>query len=448
LRFSMGPIVVGMLNQYYDFSWDFQFDPGEPYKLLEGKAVIRIKDYETYKLAEGNVDSNTENENRVISRLTYYVIQRLKTSLSAPSPELRQNLTPTSREIDDLMNVDPDRIQLEEWVTLPDLSLELFSSSEQMEDYMTDKQWDVFISHASEDKEDIAKPLAEALSEKGVKVWYDKFTIKLGDSLRRKIDEGLAQSRYGIVILSYSFFAKEWPQKELDGLAAREYKGEKVILPIWHNVTRDEIMGYSPMLADRYAISTSQGLDVVVDEVLHVIKPVEMNNTVSNLTNAEQYPLEAPNRGDFPRPNLPIEIDSQEIVRFFTYVERALDTRFKTLERAGITVQKTVDTGKMYSYQVRYKNNLIYHFSMRQDDGNNFRISFLDGWTEPIHENASTAFGTIHASLDNPTPMIQITNLSLLKEITRSADLTYEELVESIWAKTCDVIEQRRKQYR
>jgi hypothetical protein len=85
---------------------------------------------------------------------------------------------------------------------------------------------------------------------------------------------------------------------------------------------------------------------------------------------------------------------------------------------------------------------------MRQDDGNNFRISFLDGWTEPIHENASTAFGTIHASLDNPTPMIQITNLSLLKEITRSADLTYEELVESIWAKTCDVIEQRRKQYR
>jgi formylglycine-generating enzyme required for sulfatase activity len=134
--------------------------------------------------------------------------------------------------------------------------------------------WDVFISHAWEDKEDIARPLAEALRRKGLRVWYDEFTLTLGDSLRRSIDRGLAQSRYGVVILSPNFFAKEWPQKELDGLAAREVSGEKVVLPIWHNVTVEQVREYSPTLADRVAVSSDRGLEHVVKELLRVIKPV------------------------------------------------------------------------------------------------------------------------------------------------------------------------------
>jgi formylglycine-generating enzyme required for sulfatase activity len=131
--------------------------------------------------------------------------------------------------------------------------------------------WDVFISHAWEDKEDIAGPLAEALRRKGLRVWYDEFTLTLGDSLRRSIDRGLAQSRYGVVILSPHFFAKEWPQKELDGLAAREDGSGKVILPIWHNVTREEVSRFSPTLADRLAVSTAKGLDAVVEEILRAL---------------------------------------------------------------------------------------------------------------------------------------------------------------------------------
>ena len=133
--------------------------------------------------------------------------------------------------------------------------------------------WDVFISHAWEDKEDIARPLAEALRQKGLRVWYDEFTLTLGDSLRRSIDRGLAQSRYGVVILSPNFFAKEWPQKELDGLVAREVPGEKVILPVWHNITADQIREYSPTLADRVAVKSDRGLEYVVEELLRVIKP-------------------------------------------------------------------------------------------------------------------------------------------------------------------------------
>ena len=80
-----------------------------------------------------------------------------------------------------------------------------------MSDAMQQPSWDVFISHASEDKETVARPLAEALARRGVKVWFDAEQLTLGDSLRRSIDQGLAQSRYGIVILSRRFFAKEWP---------------------------------------------------------------------------------------------------------------------------------------------------------------------------------------------------------------------------------------------
>ena len=80
------------------------------------------------------------------------------------------------------------------------------------------EEYDAFISHASEDKEELVRPLADALVERGLKVWYDEFNLTVGDSLRRSIDKGLAKSRFGIVVLSSSFFAKNWTQYELDGL--------------------------------------------------------------------------------------------------------------------------------------------------------------------------------------------------------------------------------------
>lgn len=104
------------------------------------------------------------------------------------------------------------------------------------------EKYDAFISHATEDKEEFVRPLARALAQAGFKIWYDEFALKIGDSLRRSIDRGLSQSKYGIVILSDAFFKKNWPQYELDGLIAREMAGEKVVLPIWHKVSKDEVI--------------------------------------------------------------------------------------------------------------------------------------------------------------------------------------------------------------
>ncbi len=116
--------------------------------------------------------------------------------------------------------------------------------------------YDAFICHASEDKKSIVRPLAAALDELRFRVWYDEFELKVGDSLRQSIDKGLVNSRYGIVILSKAFFAKDWPQYELNGLTAREIDGEKVILPVWHGVTKADILQYSPPLADKIAVVT------------------------------------------------------------------------------------------------------------------------------------------------------------------------------------------------
>ncbi|MGH3776791.1 MAG: toll/interleukin-1 receptor domain-containing protein [Pseudonocardiaceae bacterium] len=63
------------------------------------------------------------------------------------------------------------------------------------------KDWDVFISHASQDKDEIVRPLAIALQEQSLRVWYDEFELRIGDSLRRKIDQGIARSAFGIVVL-------------------------------------------------------------------------------------------------------------------------------------------------------------------------------------------------------------------------------------------------------
>lgn len=133
--------------------------------------------------------------------------------------------------------------------------------------------YDLFISHAWEDKDTFVQALAERLRAEGLKVWYDNFEFKIGDGLRRKIDQGLAKSRFGVVILSPHFFAKRWPQEELEGLSAMETADRKVILPVWHSITKAELLRISPTLAGRYAAKSVDGIDKVVTDILANVRP-------------------------------------------------------------------------------------------------------------------------------------------------------------------------------
>lgn len=134
------------------------------------------------------------------------------------------------------------------------------------------KIYDVFISHASEDKDAVARPLAIALEAAGLTVWYDEFEMRIGDSLRRKIDCGLAHSRFGIVVISRDFIKKGWTNYELNGIVTRTVSGEQVMLPIWHNITKDEVIAYSPTLADKVARNTAtDSIDDIASEIVELI---------------------------------------------------------------------------------------------------------------------------------------------------------------------------------
>ena len=136
------------------------------------------------------------------------------------------------------------------------------------------RSWDVFISHAGEDKAAIARPLYDALTGLGVDVWFDDAELRIGDSLRRKIDQGLARSAFGVVIFSEAFFSKGWPQYELDGIVTRSNAGEQNLLPIWHKVTKDEVRAQSPSLADKVARSTAEfTAQEIADEIARRVRP-------------------------------------------------------------------------------------------------------------------------------------------------------------------------------
>ncbi|MCL5123674.1 MAG: toll/interleukin-1 receptor domain-containing protein [Deltaproteobacteria bacterium] len=134
--------------------------------------------------------------------------------------------------------------------------------------------YDVFICHASEDKNEIARPLAESLRNAGLEVWYDEFTLKLGDSLRQSIEKGIASSKYGVVILSNAFFAKKWPQEELNGLYSKHIDGDKTIIPVWHHVDHKDVVSEMPILADKIAVKSIEGMDLVVQKVMDVVRSV------------------------------------------------------------------------------------------------------------------------------------------------------------------------------
>ena len=133
-------------------------------------------------------------------------------------------------------------------------------------------EYDVFISHASEDKDEVVRPLAIALRDKGIVVWYDEFELKIGDSLRRKIDKGLANSRFGIVVISKSFIKKGWTNYELDGIVSKAVSGEQILLPIWHDISKKEVIDFSPSLSDKLARNTAiNTIEEIAEEISDMI---------------------------------------------------------------------------------------------------------------------------------------------------------------------------------
>ena len=121
------------------------------------------------------------------------------------------------------------------------------------------EEYDVFVSHAWEDKDSFVNEFVDELRKLGINVWYDQSEIKWGDSMRAKIDNGLRTSKFGIVVLSPDYIkeGKYWTKAELDGLFQLESINGKSLLPIWHNLTKKEVMNFSPIIASKLAMNTA-----------------------------------------------------------------------------------------------------------------------------------------------------------------------------------------------
>jgi hypothetical protein len=117
--------------------------------------------------------------------------------------------------------------------------------------------YDLFISHASEDKDALVRPLAGSLRDLGMSVWYDEFELRPGDSLRQSLDRGIATSKHGLVVLSPAFIGKPWTQWELNGIVGRLVNDGSRLIPIWHNIERKLVSSFSPSIADIIAITTA-----------------------------------------------------------------------------------------------------------------------------------------------------------------------------------------------
>jgi len=130
------------------------------------------------------------------------------------------------------------------------------------------ESWDVFMSHASPDKSYV-RGLVKALRDGGVTVWFDEDNIDWGESVMKEIRKGLLNSHYGIVVLSEAYLAeRKWTEHEFQGLLARETLDTTVILPIWHNITEEDVKKYdAPLTLRRAKVSATDAYPDIVSSI-------------------------------------------------------------------------------------------------------------------------------------------------------------------------------------
>ena len=244
-------------------------------------------------MIERSINSRTsasmqQSKMRQIDRLRKEIIDCKKkiTTFQSQIANMKAQLGRKRMQLNKALNYEQDQYRKEQLENQKRLAIEIseqkdkidtlinmnYASTEEMKETLKGKEYDFFISHASEDKDSFVRELAKKLVERGCRVWYDEFELKIGDSLRKKIDYGLLKSKYGLVIISPSFVKKNWPEYELNGMVAKEMYGRKVILPIWHKITKDEVLNFSPSLLDKMALNTSiHSIEDILKQLLELL---------------------------------------------------------------------------------------------------------------------------------------------------------------------------------
>ncbi|GHU67918.1 hypothetical protein AGMMS49983_19820 [Clostridia bacterium] len=176
------------------------------------------------------------------------------------SQRVLSDLKHETKKLESVINKTQRRVRLPVGVYSPQVETlySEFYKHSKPNDLESMSMYDVFISHASEDKAGFVDGLVDELQKMGIKVWYDTLEMKWGKGLREQIDKGIKLSKFSIIVLSKSFFAKKWPQRELDGIFAKEEVTGATPLPIWHQISFEEVYEFSPILSGLYSLSTDK----------------------------------------------------------------------------------------------------------------------------------------------------------------------------------------------
>jgi len=225
------------------------------------------------------------------------------------------------------------------------------------------KEYDLFISYASEDKLELARPLAKGLLKKGYNVFLDELVIKLGDSITQSINNGLANAKYGILIISPVFLQKNWTKAELNALTNMFITSKKKLLPIWHNVDYDDIEKNIPLLSDIKAAKSSDNIDSIIHQIEDSIgkpkrKIFSETNYIWNLLDFSEY--------------LQIEllktiesISNRAELEYDLSILNELSSYLYTLDQTKMTA-KVLETYKSVHKTIHYHIEIIY-IQMKSD---------------------------------------------------------------------------------
>lgn len=146
---------------------------------------------------------------------------------------------------------------------------------------------DVFIAHASEDKPGYVRPLAHELKRREISYWLDEAEIKWGDRITKRIEDGLRQSDYVIVVLSNNFLGRNWPEAELGAALNRENSyGETIVLPLIVD-DAEAILSNYPLLRDKLYLHWDKGLPGIVDSLKALLNPPDQEASASALAQAD-----------------------------------------------------------------------------------------------------------------------------------------------------------------
>lgn len=133
------------------------------------------------------------------------------------------------------------------------------SNAVRLQNKVLNKQYDVFISHANKDKSDYVDLLYMALKRLGINIFYDTEVLSWGDNWKKVILDGTATSEFAIIVISENFFGREWTEKELHEFLERQNScGQKIVLPLLHNISVEQLTEKYPTLGDIQTIDTQK----------------------------------------------------------------------------------------------------------------------------------------------------------------------------------------------